>query len=120
MLGVCKKMSERFEKKRRRKPTKAVVDYWIEHYLGGRLGLCTLCGNSGVIDTRGRAISPAGQHSGKLNFCICPNGQTMRLSGAELCEQPVPDTIIEEADCSTEVCVKMLQDRLWKSCQKGK
>lgn len=41
----------------------------------------------------------------------------MRLNGAELQEQWVPDTIIEEADCSVEVCVKMLEDRLWKSYQ---
>lgn len=38
---------------------------------------CTLCGNSGVIDSRGVATA-AGVVVGRLNFCICPNGQALR------------------------------------------
>lgn len=33
------------EGSKRRKPFKAIVDYWTEYYAGGRLGLCSLCGN---------------------------------------------------------------------------
>lgn len=56
-----------------------VEDYWAEHFVGTKYALCTLCGNRGIIDTRGRAISPAGQEAGKLNYCICPNGQCGRV-----------------------------------------
>lgn len=55
---------------------KVITDYWIEHYTN--LGLCSLCGNSGIVDTRKTAKSAAGVVSGRLNWCICPNGQIMR------------------------------------------
>ena len=56
---------------------KALSDYWAENYVGEH-GLCTLCGNMGQIDTRITAISPAGIRAGRMNYCICPNGQAMR------------------------------------------
>ena len=59
----------------------AVVDYWLAHYADG---LCTLCGNIGIIDTRERAISCADVHVGRLNFCICPNGQELREKDADI------------------------------------
>lgn len=46
------------------KGQKVVTQYWLEHYCGN---LCTLCGNSGVIDTRLTAVSAAGYNSGRLN-----------------------------------------------------
>ncbi len=52
-----------------------VTNYWLKFYMDN---LCTLCGNSGVIDTTGRATSAAGVHVGRKNFCICPNGQAYR------------------------------------------
>ncbi len=52
-----------------------ITEYWLAHYVGL---LCSLCGNSGVIDTRGRARSAAGVECGRLNWCICPNGQCLR------------------------------------------
>lgn len=55
--------------------SKIVTNYWVEYYADK---LCTLCGNRGVIDTHNTAISPAGYSSGRLNWCICPNGQYMR------------------------------------------
>lgn len=69
--------------KKQTRRNKTVENYWAEYYTHN--GLCSLCGNSGLIDTRQRAISAAGYHSGKVNFCICPNGQLMRISneGAE-------------------------------------
>ena len=54
----------------------AITDFWHEHYV--KDGLCTLCGNQGVVDTRTTAVSPAGVSSGRLNWCICPNGQALR------------------------------------------
>jgi hypothetical protein len=50
-------------------------EYWLQHYLGH--DLCTLCGNSGVIDTRG-VKDPMGREVGRLNYCVCPNGRAMR------------------------------------------
>jgi hypothetical protein len=52
----------------------AVVDYWYEFYSAEH---CTLCGNRGVIDTRG-VRTPMGVEVGRLHWCICPNGQVMR------------------------------------------
>jgi hypothetical protein len=53
------------------------TDLWIEHFQ--EAGLCSLCGQRGIIDTRGLR-SPAGVLCGKLNFCICPNGQALRTA----------------------------------------
>lgn len=58
----------------------AIVDYWYKYYVKDH---CTLCGNSGVIDTRG-VQTAAGIPVGRLNFCICPNGQAIRSTGNEL------------------------------------
>lgn len=57
-----------------------VVDYWYEHYTSSH---CTLCGNHGIIDTRG-VRTPAGVEVGRLNYCICPNGQVMRRHNVPL------------------------------------
>lgn len=54
---------------------KIVVDYWYEYYV--KNGLCSLCGNSGKIDTRS-AKSAAGVACGDMHYCICPNGMIMR------------------------------------------
>lgn len=48
--------------------------YWTDEYLG----LCTLCGNTGIINTTETAISPRGYRVGKKQYCLCPNGQSMR------------------------------------------
>lgn len=60
---------------------KAVEAYWLEHYAKDH---CTLCGNWGVIDTRATAVTAAGYRTGRLNFCICPNGQALREGGADI------------------------------------
>lgn len=56
---------------------KKVTDYWLAYYVSEN-GLCSLCGNTGTLDTSKTAISPAGHRSGRKNFCICPNGQAER------------------------------------------
>jgi hypothetical protein len=52
-----------------------VTDYWAEFYIQDKL--CSLCGNNGVIDTTG-VKTPLGKETGRKNFCICPNGQSIR------------------------------------------
>jgi hypothetical protein len=51
-----------------------ITAYWIKFYC---TTVCTLCGNSGVIDTTG-VHSNAGVAVGRRNWCICPNGQASR------------------------------------------
>jgi len=57
---------------------KAVTRYWLEFYGHDKFGICTLCGNSGIIDTTKTAVTAAGIHVGRKNYCICPNGQWER------------------------------------------
>jgi hypothetical protein len=63
---------------------KAITDYWSKYYLTnedrgfGPYIMCSLCANQGTIDTRSTAISPVGNYLGRINFCICPNGQALR------------------------------------------
>ena len=38
---------------------------------------CGLCGNSGIVDTRGKVRSPIGKDCGVRAFCICPNGRAI-------------------------------------------
>jgi len=56
-----------------------VADYWLAHYV--RREMCSLCGQSGIIDTRSTAITQTGLRCGAIHFCICPNGQLMRNRG---------------------------------------
>lgn len=58
----------------------AVKAYWLEHYVNDDVGLCSLCGNTGKIDTTATAISPAGVLAGRVDSCICPNGQHRRAA----------------------------------------
>lgn len=52
----------------------AVTSYWARHYA---VCACTLCGNSGLIDTAG-VRTAAGVLVGGVQPCICPNGQARR------------------------------------------
>jgi hypothetical protein len=58
-----------------------VIDYWAQHYVNEKAGVCALCGNSGVIDTTNAAVSPTGVKVGGRMPCICPNGQWERAHG---------------------------------------
>jgi len=53
-----------------------VTDYWSAFYVADN-SLCSLCGNLGRIDTTG-IKSATGAPAGRVNYCICPNGQAMR------------------------------------------
>lgn len=59
---------------------KGVTRYWLAFYCEDH---CTLCGNTGTIDTTG-TITPAGVLVGRVNYCICPNGQTMRQANIRI------------------------------------
>ena len=54
---------------------KTVENYAFKHYFP--LNHCGLCGNSGVIDTRG-VTTAGGITVGGIWWCICPNGQAHR------------------------------------------
>ena len=54
-----------------------VTDYMFTYYAAPENHMCTLCGQRGIIDTRG-VKTPAGVEVGCLNWCLCPNGQAMR------------------------------------------
>ena len=59
-----------------------VANYWLKYYVDKKSTLCALCANTGIIDTTG-IKSPAGTEPGGENYCICPNGQTMREYGVD-------------------------------------
>lgn len=65
-------------------PLDAITEYWFAHYL--RRGMCSLCGQSGILDTRTTAITGTGLRCGDIHFCICPNGQKMRETGKSAAE----------------------------------
>ena len=57
-----------------------IVQYWMKYYVQNNH--CSLCGNVGLIDSRS-SVTPAGFFCGRVNFCICPNGQALRRSGGD-------------------------------------
>lgn len=65
-----------------------IANYWVEHYMNHKL--CSLCGNCGVIDTRKTAKTAVGHNPGRLNYCICPNGQAARVEAIELGQKLAP------------------------------
>jgi len=52
-----------------------LADFWLANYLHKEH--CGLCGNSGVIDTRG-VRTAAGVECGGRFWCVCPNGDAYR------------------------------------------
>lgn len=58
----------------------AITEYWLTNYMADH---CTLCGNAGWIDSRG-VKTAAGVEVGRVNYCICPNGQALRAGNAWL------------------------------------
>lgn len=54
-------------------------DTWLE-FLGppGVESYCGLCGNAGIVDTRGKIKTPYGDDCGVRAYCICPNGRTIK------------------------------------------
>lgn len=56
-----------------------LADFWLAEYADRNH--CCLCGNSGVIDTRGKIFTAAGHECGDRVWCICPNGRALRKHG---------------------------------------
>ena len=53
-----------------------LADLWMKEFAPH--GHCCLCGNSGVIDTRGKVFTSAGVEVGAKVWCICPNGRSIK------------------------------------------
>jgi hypothetical protein len=53
-----------------------LADLWLYEFCGKNH--CCLCGNYGIIDTRGKVFTPAGYECGDRVFCICPNGRVLK------------------------------------------
>lgn len=56
--------------------SKTTRQLWREEF--SYTGFCILCGNTGMIDTRGQVRTPAGEECGGVAYCICPNGRHQR------------------------------------------
>lgn len=54
----------------------ALTDLWFAEFV--RNHHCGLCGNTGWIDTRETAVTPAGVRCGDRFLCICPNGRALK------------------------------------------
>jgi hypothetical protein len=63
-----------------------VAAYWLRYYCTAH---CTLCGNSGIVDSRG-VCTPAGLAVGRLNWCMCPNGHALRDATREQTGRALP------------------------------
>jgi hypothetical protein len=69
------------------KANKILTNYWLNNYCDDH---CTLCGNRGIVDTRD-AKTAAGILVGRLNYCICPNGQILRERSLPLERKPTAE-----------------------------
>lgn len=94
---IAKTLLIEIEKEKDKKAKVAIIEdcfneiidqYWLSHYVNN--GLCSLCGNTGIVDTTDTAVNSAGHNPGRKNFCICPNGQQLRKLGYDpnLCHKP--------------------------------
>jgi hypothetical protein len=64
---------------------KQIEDFWVDEFASS--GHCVLCGNHGMIDTRGKVFTPAGVECGDHVYCICPNGRSMKSRSEELLKE---------------------------------
>jgi len=62
---------------------------WKGTFRGHHSEHCGLCGQVGIIDTRGRAVTPAGVSCGVVRFCICPNGRSMKKQIPEATDEQI-------------------------------
>ncbi len=60
---------------------KHLLEYWFDNLLQDNV--CSLCGQTGIIDTRG-VRNANGIEVGRLNYCICPNGQKLKTANFTL------------------------------------
>lgn len=83
------------------------ADTWLE-FLGppGSEAYCGLCGNRGVVDTRGRVIAPDGNDCGIRAFCFCPNGRTLKhkLDSVLPAEKSLDWHTLHRALCEDPTC----------------
>lgn len=61
---------------------KQLTAFWAENF--SPTHLCCLCGNKGVVDTRGKVFSAAGVDAGALVYCLCPNGRAQKRASIPL------------------------------------
>lgn len=59
-----------------------LTEYWAANYTtvptpDCPIPLCSLCGNTGMIDTTRTARSHGHINAGRLNWCLCPNGRAI-------------------------------------------
>jgi len=54
-----------------------IIGVWMNEYLHPEHNECSICGNSGFVDTTGLK-SPRGDSVGRKHYCICPNGRKMK------------------------------------------
>lgn len=93
-----------------------VTEYWWAFY---NYGHCSLCGNSGRIDTRG-VKTAAGVPVGRLNYCICPNGQALREfnsapSNANVCGLPPDGHPLRKLGARL---AELLDEDHWAECER--
>lgn len=69
-------------------PSETLTNFWHAFFV--KKGMCSLCGNSGLIDTRG-ATTAAGVVVGDVHYCICPNGQVRRERDPGFQKWPDPE-----------------------------
>lgn len=78
-IHMCKKCGEAI---RPAEPEGATptpdAELWMEFLVRQ---MCSLCGQSGIIDTRG-IKTPANFECGGLHYCICPNGRALKAKNA--------------------------------------
>ena len=58
-----------------------LTKYWLKHYIDEETGLCSLCGNTGVIFIK-IVMNPSGKVLKRdyTTYCVCPNGRNLRKS----------------------------------------
>ena len=55
-----------------------LTEYNMYHFSHPKTRFCTLCGNTGIVNTMGKAVSPSGVKTGFTGWCFCPNGVIQR------------------------------------------
>lgn len=58
-------------------PWRLLVDTWEQEFRHPD-GHCSLCGGTGIIDTRGQVFTQGGVECGKVSLCICPHGRQLK------------------------------------------
>ena len=49
---------------------------------------CGLCGNTGIVDTRGKVMTPNGMPCGVRRYCICPCGRLLKKDNSDALVPP--------------------------------